>query len=239
MNFKTFIEEGIQDKGIFKACFMAGSPGSGKSYVINKITSGQIAPRIVNTDTWKNFVGIKYADWKNFEHKLKILTTKQLSLYVNSLLPLWIDSTSTNEYTLIKRKGLLEQKFGYDTAIIFVNTPLDLAIKRNAQRPDPVPEKYLVDAWNSSQLIKKDVAKVFDVVFEIDNGEGELTDKSIKDAYIKTNNFFLSPLKNELGQKFNKTLNQTGQKYLSDLTEYSLDQIVSEIKQYWFSKASM
>jgi hypothetical protein len=45
------MNEGIQDKGIFKACFMSGSAASGKSYVITKITSGQINPRIVNTDT--------------------------------------------------------------------------------------------------------------------------------------------------------------------------------------------
>ena len=30
------IHEGIQDKGIFKAVFLAGGPGSGKTYVAKK-----------------------------------------------------------------------------------------------------------------------------------------------------------------------------------------------------------
>jgi len=52
MKFKDYIMEGINDKGIFKAIMMGGSSASGKSYVISQITSGQINPKIVNTDTW-------------------------------------------------------------------------------------------------------------------------------------------------------------------------------------------
>ena len=44
------ISEGINDKGIFKACFMCGHPGAGKSYTLTKIKSGIIEPRIVNID---------------------------------------------------------------------------------------------------------------------------------------------------------------------------------------------
>lgn len=45
------LTEGINDKGIFKCLFLAGSSASGKSYVLKKIKDGQIEPRIVNTDT--------------------------------------------------------------------------------------------------------------------------------------------------------------------------------------------
>ena len=31
------LEEGVQDKGIFKAVFLAGGPGSGKSYVAKQV----------------------------------------------------------------------------------------------------------------------------------------------------------------------------------------------------------
>lgn len=49
--FLKSLNEGINDKGIFKAAFMSGSSAAGKSYVISRITSGSIEPRIVNTDT--------------------------------------------------------------------------------------------------------------------------------------------------------------------------------------------
>lgn len=54
---KYLLTESINDKGIFKAIFMAGTPGAGKSYVINKINDGKIQPRIVNTDKLTEYFG--------------------------------------------------------------------------------------------------------------------------------------------------------------------------------------
>ena len=50
MRLQSYLREGIEDKGIFKAMFMAGHPGAGKSYVLRKVKSGQVEPRLVNTD---------------------------------------------------------------------------------------------------------------------------------------------------------------------------------------------
>ena len=49
---KTFdqIQEGVYDPNIFKAFFLAGGPGSGKSFVVRK-TSGGLGMKIVNSDT--------------------------------------------------------------------------------------------------------------------------------------------------------------------------------------------
>ena len=48
---KTFqdLQEGLNDPNIFKAFFLAGGPGSGKSYVVRKTTGGT-GLRIVNSD---------------------------------------------------------------------------------------------------------------------------------------------------------------------------------------------
>ena len=48
---KTFqdLQEGLNDPNIFKAFFLAGGPGSGKSYVVGKTTGGT-GLRIVNSD---------------------------------------------------------------------------------------------------------------------------------------------------------------------------------------------
>ena len=37
VKLKQLLAEGVFDKGIFKAVFMAGGPGSGKSYVAGEI----------------------------------------------------------------------------------------------------------------------------------------------------------------------------------------------------------
>ena len=48
---KTFlqIQEGVYDPNIFKAVFLAGGPGSGKSYVAGKTIRGE-GLKVVNSD---------------------------------------------------------------------------------------------------------------------------------------------------------------------------------------------
>jgi len=48
---KTFkeLQEGVYDPHIFKAIFLAGGPGSGKSYIAKKTTSG-LGLKVVNSD---------------------------------------------------------------------------------------------------------------------------------------------------------------------------------------------
>jgi len=88
------LNESILDRGIFKAVFMAGAGGSGKSYVLSKVKSGSIEPRIVNIDRFIEYYGHDYE--KEYFDRSRKQTTKQLIQYVNSLLPLAIDCTSKN-----------------------------------------------------------------------------------------------------------------------------------------------
>ena len=48
---KTFtdLQEGVYDPNILKAFFLAGGPGSGKSYVVQRTTGG-MGMRVVNSD---------------------------------------------------------------------------------------------------------------------------------------------------------------------------------------------
>ena len=48
---KTFseLQEGVYDPNILKAFFLAGGPGSGKSYVVRRTTGG-LGMKIVNSD---------------------------------------------------------------------------------------------------------------------------------------------------------------------------------------------
>ena len=48
---KTFneLQEGVYDPNILKAFFLAGGPGSGKSYVVKRTTGG-LGMKILNSD---------------------------------------------------------------------------------------------------------------------------------------------------------------------------------------------
>ena len=51
-SFKDFVplEEGVNDPAIFKAVFLAGGPGSGKSFVVGKSALTSFGLKLVNSD---------------------------------------------------------------------------------------------------------------------------------------------------------------------------------------------
>ena len=49
MKYYQELQEGLYDPNIFKAFFLAGGPGSGKSYVVRRTTGGT-GLKIVNSD---------------------------------------------------------------------------------------------------------------------------------------------------------------------------------------------
>lgn len=217
MRFK--IAESIEDKGILKAIFMAGSPGAGKSYTLSQIASGSISPRIVNTD--KFVESFEEGDIRDIVDRSKILTEHQLYLYINSMLPLFIDSTSTHSKGIIKRSGIL-QSIGYDTGMVFINTSLETALKRIEKRNEAQPThrkvevEWATEAHERIMASKKFYQSRFPFFYEINNDEGELTDEVIMAAYKKVKGFYEAPLDNPEGIRDVKIMRQAGWKYFTD-----------------------
>jgi predicted kinase len=231
MKFGTYLllTESIQDKGILKAIFMGGSPLSGKSYITSKIGPSDIGPRIVNTDKAFEFFGNN----PDKMDRTKQLTKKQLALYINSLLPIFVDGTSANPNALIRRVGLLES-IGYDTGFIFVNTPLETSLKRLNQRERKVPEDVIKDMYVSTQKLKDFFKDKFNFFMEINNDDNELTDDVILKAYKKTEAFFNSGVSNPLGRELIAKMKENKWKYLTDGI-YTLD-FLQRLTETWYRK---
>lgn len=231
------LTEGINDKGIFKACFMGGQAGSGKSYVISKI-SGGVEPRIVNSDTWTEFLKVKADQWDFFEDRVKILTKSQLTLYLNSMLPLWVDGTSASPPSVMRRDGILKS-FGYDTGMIWVNTSLESSLKRAKAREEKigrhVDEDFIKSTYERIQKLKPYYKSNFGFFKEVDNDEGQLTDEVIVKLYKSTDTFFKGPIENPIGIDNKSRLIESGGKYLSDLPNYTI-QDINSIAQGWFKQ---
>lgn len=228
------LNESINDKGIWKACFMGGSPASGKSFVLKKIKSGSIDPRVVNTDTWVEFFGNGgNVDWDKYGDKTKQLTKSQLVNYLNSLLPLWIDGTSSNPSSLFRRQGILKS-LGYDTAMVWVDTPLEDAIERNRKRDRNVDVDFIKKVYEKAQSLKPYYASEFGGNFtEILNGEGELNDKVIVNAYKKMDGWFNSPLQNPIGIELKREMIENGWKYLVDHPDYDM-KFLKKLVDNWY-----
>jgi predicted kinase len=144
-----FISEGIHDPARRKAIFLAGGPGSGKSYVSNKTTHG-LGFKHINSDvqfeksmkkhgiaaTPENIYSKKGQELRN---KAKETTEKQQHQYAKQGLGMVIDGTGKDPEKIQKQSEHL-RNLGYDTHMVFVNTSLDVAKERNKARERSLPD---------------------------------------------------------------------------------------------------
>ena len=154
------LQEGLQDPNIFKAFFLAGGPGSGKSYVVRKTTGGT-GLRVVNSDDafesllQKAGLSLKMPPEEEeprdiVRDRAKKITAKRQANYIEGRIGLIIDGTG-RDYDKITKQATELKQLGYDVHMIFVNTSLDVALQRNAARPRSVPESIVTKSWNDVQ----------------------------------------------------------------------------------------
>ena len=159
---KTFqeLQEGVYDPNIFKAFFMAGGPGSGKSYVVRKSTGGT-GLKIVNSDEAferllkQAGLSLKMPDNEliardKIRDKAKALTDKRKGNYIEGRLGLIIDGTG-KDYNKITKQASDLKNIGYDVHMIFVNTSLDVALENNQRRARTLKDSIVKDSWNQVQ----------------------------------------------------------------------------------------
>lgn len=175
--FEGIVEEGVNDPGILKAFFMAGGPGSGKSYVASELfgfikggvssVSYATGLKLVNNDNAferaiKN-AGLevsKLADYAKDEEKwaevmvlrdkAKDLTKRMQGNYINGRLGQVIDGTGKDFNKIEKMKNQYDN-LGYDTYMVFVNTSLDTAMERNRMRDRKLDDKMVEQMWKEVQ----------------------------------------------------------------------------------------
>ena len=160
MKYYQKLQEGLYDPNIFKAIFLAGGPGSGKSYVVRRTTGG-LGLKVVNSDP--HFEKLITAaglslnmpdDELDTREPLRVragnLRDKQKANFIEGRLGMIIDSTGSKADKLIGQSNGLKE-LGYDTHMIFVNTSVDVALQRNAERARSVPTPVVVNSWKNVQ----------------------------------------------------------------------------------------
>ena len=160
---KTFqqIQEGVYDPNIFNAIFLAGGPGSGKSYVVRKTTGG-LGLKILNSDDIyeKDLekAGLDIGkpedifsdEGQAIRARSKQKTKARQMSWVDGRLGIIIDGTGKDVAKITRQKNALDQ-LGYQCAMIFANTSLDVAQQRNKERTRTLPEKSVEQMWNDVQ----------------------------------------------------------------------------------------
>ena len=166
--------EGYKDAGIFKAVFLAGGPGSGKTYIAkglfgipDKVNVSQTGMKMVNSDKELKYLLNKFGfgtdldslpdevfanltnpsdpKYSGLRSFAKDLTGQRRKLYQNGRLGMIIDGTG-DEFNKISMEKKELEAVGYDCYMIFVNTSLDVALERNEKRDRILPEKIVKDS---------------------------------------------------------------------------------------------
>ena len=166
IKLSQLLHEGVNDPGIFKAIFLAGGPGSGKTYIAKglfgipeRLNISQTGMKMVNSDKELKFLLNKYGfgtdldslpdevfqnltgggpEASGLRKFAKDLTAERRRLYQNGRLGMIIDGTGDDFKKISKEKAELED-IGYDCYMVFVNTTLEVALERNENRDRVLP----------------------------------------------------------------------------------------------------
>ena len=195
MKISDIVNEGPNDPHIFKAVFLAGGPGSGKSFVSGKLLKGT-GLRVVNSDDVYEFM-MKKKDLnldpetifspqgQEIRGQAKAITKRKQDSHIDGRLGLVIDGTGKDVGKYGKTKKMLED-LGYETMMLFVNTSLDVAQERNQQRDRSLAPEVVEKMWNDVQQNIMGFQQLFGAsnFYVIDNSGG-LEDPSRAENFAK------------------------------------------------------
>lgn len=227
---EQMIVEGVDDPGILKCVFMAGGPGSGKSFTAMEIfgidkklksSFSTFGLKSVNSDSAfeaglkKN--GIDPRDLARIEKEEpelwdKITKTpggirdkaKQLTAKQKQFYEAgrlgMIIDGTGHEYSKIQKNKKYAESLGYDTYMVFVNTSLEVAKERNLKRDRVLPDDLLEKSWSD---VQNNLGK-FQNLF---GGNFRIVDNTVyrpiaKEVQKAVNTFIRKPVYNKIGQKW-------------------------------------
>jgi hypothetical protein len=223
--FEQLLFEGVHDKAIFKAVFLAGGPGSGKDYVLDNTLAGHGLTEI-NSDKALEYLMDKKGLDKTMpaSEKIERDVTRGRAKSVTELrerLALYgrngviINGTGDDAEKIKRIKERLEE-LGYDTSMIMVNTKDEVSAMRNVERGQrggrTVPETIRKQKWQSVQNSRPELGKLFgDKYVEFDNSEDlrsahpeivKAKKQEMLDIYKQVQKFISSPPKSKQAKEW-------------------------------------
>lgn len=230
---EQMIIEGVDDPGILKCVFMAGGPGSGKSFTAMEIfgidkklksSFSSFGLKNLNSDSafekgLKDY-GIdprKLADIEKNDPELwdKIannddsirnnakVLTRKQKAFYEAGRLGMIIDGTGHDYGKIAKNKKHAESLGYDTYMVFVNTSLEVAKERNKNRDRVLSDKLLTKSW-------KDVQNNLGKFQNLFGGNFRIVDNTVYKPISKpiqkaVNTFIRKPLYNMIGKKWIST----------------------------------
>lgn len=197
----TPIQEGHNDPHIFKAVFMAGSPGAGKSTIARMFFSNT-GLKPLNVDKFWALYNKKErpGDYEKYWDLYK----KQEKNLLQGRLGLIIDGTAKNPDVIGDIKQRLESR-GYETIMVFVDVDLETSLKRaNLRARDPsspdagreIDPEFIKKTHGRVQVAKDSLKSLFgNQFFNIDNNGSR---PNFGDAERQIRRWLNTPVSNDI-----------------------------------------
>ena len=228
----SLVLEGIYDPGILKAVFMAGGPGSGKSYTAKEIFQGnaiegatnqagtQMGLRIINSDPafekYLSDAGVSPSDLASMsDEEFKALTEpedsprgkaskmKKTQQAATEIGRLGMIIDGTgDDMKKMTKKKAAVEALGYDTMMVFVNTTLEMAQERNLKRDRKLPADLVEEIWTNVQANLDGFKSLFGDNMVVIDNTEYQWSEAEQAAAAAAVNFVESPVQNPIGKQW-------------------------------------
>lgn len=219
--FEQFLNESINDKIKMKVLFLCGIPNAGKSTALKSIADLPVS--VIDPDTYvellskRDNIDLDFSNDKDIEkkHKNRLTSFKMVAHKmhnsVNSLLGVIVCGTGRNLKMMEDFRHLYET-WGYDTAMLYVNTDLHVALERNRKRIRRFPPDSMVVAAGMIEQNLPIYRKIYG------NNFFELSEEyPIQQVSKQLRTFFNASVQNERGKEILAEMQNRGLKYLTEL----------------------
>lgn len=176
------------NRGLFKAIFVTGGPGSGKDIIIREAIAES---RTVELNASQAF------DYLADKQKLSEKTGDFRRESIRNRGPLIINAPADNIDKISYIKEELEE-LGYSTMMIFVNTSNQISQERNTKLTRMMVESIRYDKWSQAQRNKQVFLESFSKFIQFNNiGSLDSIEEDITKTYINISAFIENKSYNE------------------------------------------
>jgi len=197
MDINDIINEGLYDQHIFKAVFMVGGPGSGKTYVASKLFRGTGLRTVNLDDIYEHLtanIGIVGRGYDEYLRKYSAqVAQRKMNMHVDGRMGLLIDSTGRKLNRMRKINEKLKD-LGYDTLAIYVKTSLEIALDRSESRRRRVDPRESEKMHEEVKSNISQIRKIFRNFVVINNDSSNDLQNSISKNQSYINKFLSAPI---------------------------------------------
>lgn len=168
------------NRGMFKAIFITGGPGSGKDIIIREGIAEQRAVELSTVQAFDYLMDKKRLSESSKDFRREAIRNRS---------PLIINGSADNIDIVCSIREELEE-LGYSTMMIYVDTLNEVSRQRNLGLKRMISESVRQEKWNKAQVNKVKFHKMFDDFNLFENNDNlEMVEESINDVYDHVNDF--------------------------------------------------